>query len=126
MDGEQESADIGREDRGRGRWWSRKRVEGSQSREAEDGAGIRRPREARRGDDEEAAGGRITGKTEWVEDEAREREREIRGEAVESQSLLPSPPLLLTLESIVSGGGVSLSSFTELAAGTARRWERRE
>ncbi len=47
-------------------------MQGSQSREAEDGAGIRRPKEARRGDDEEAAGGRITGKTEWTED-GRER-----------------------------------------------------
>ncbi len=83
MDEGQESADTEREDRGRGRWWSRKRVQGSQkSREAEDGAGIRRPKEARRGDDEEAAVGRITGKTEWAaEDEAGEREREIRGEA---------------------------------------------
>ncbi len=62
-------------------------MQGSQSREAEYGAGIRRPKEARRGDDEEAAGGRITGKTEWAEDEAGEREREIRGEAVESPSL---------------------------------------
>ena len=66
------------------------------------------------------------GETEWAEDEAEERERETRGEAVESQSLSLSPSLLLTLESIVSGGGVSLSSFTEVAAGTARRWERRE
>ena len=30
--------------------------------EARDGAGIRRPKEARRGDDKEAAGGRIMGK----------------------------------------------------------------
>ena len=83
-------------------------MQGSQSREAEDGAGIRRPKEARRGDDEEAAGGRVTEKTEWAEDEAGEREREIRGEAVESQSLSLLSPLMLTLESIVSGGGVSL------------------
>ena len=62
----QDSADIGREDRGRGRWWSRKRVQGSQSREAEDGAGIRRPKEARRGNDKEAAEGRITGEIEWL------------------------------------------------------------
>jgi hypothetical protein len=68
-------------------------VQGSQSREAEDGAVIRRPKEARRGDDEEAAGGRITGKTEWAEDKAAERERETRGEAVESQSLSLSPSL---------------------------------
>ena len=54
----------------------------SQSREAEDGTGIRRPKETKRGDDEEAAGGRITGETEWAEDEAGERERETRGEAV--------------------------------------------
>jgi hypothetical protein len=53
-------------------------------------------------------------------------EREIRSEAVKSQSLSLLPPLMLTLESIVSGGGVSLSSFTEVAVGTARRWERRE
>ncbi len=99
-------------------------MQGSQSREAEDGEGIRRPKEARRGDDEEDAGGRITGKTEWAEDEAGEREREIKGEAVESQSL--SLSLLLTLESIVSDGGVLLSSFTEVAAGTARCWERWE
>ena len=83
-------------------------MQGSQSWEAEDGTGIRRPKEARRGDDEEAAGGRVTGKTEWAEDEAGEREREIRGEAVESQSLSLLSPLMLTLESIVSGGGVSL------------------
>ena len=44
-EGGQESADIGCKDRGKGRWWSRKRVQGSQSREAEDGAGIRRPKE---------------------------------------------------------------------------------
>ena len=61
-------------------------MQGSQSLEAEDGAGMRRPKEARRGDDEEAAGGWITGKTEWAEDEAGERERETRGDAVESQS----------------------------------------
>ena len=60
---------------------------GSKSREAEDGAGIRRPKKAKRGDDEEAAGGRITGETEWAEDETGEREREIRGEAVKSHSL---------------------------------------
>ena len=42
-------------------------MQGSQSREAEDGAGIRLPKEARRGDDEEAAGGWITGKTGGVE-----------------------------------------------------------
>jgi hypothetical protein len=52
-------------------------VQGSQCREAEeDGTGIRRPKEARRGDDDEAAGGRVTGKTEWTEEEAGERERE--------------------------------------------------
>ena len=56
-------------------------MQGSQSREAEDGAGIRRPKEARQGNDEEAAGGRITGETEWAEDKAGERERETRGEA---------------------------------------------
>ncbi len=100
---------------------------GSECREARAGKQrTERPKEARRGDDEEAAGGRVTGKTEWAEDEAGEREREIRGEAVKSQSLSLLPPLMLTLESIVSGGGVSLSSFTEVAAGTARCWERRE
>ncbi len=52
-------------------------MQGSQCREAEeDGTGIRRPKEARRGDDDEAAGGRVTGKTEWTEEEAGERERE--------------------------------------------------
>ena len=62
-------------------------MQGSQSREAEDGAGIRRPKEARRGDDEERGGrGWITGRTEWAEDETGERERETRGDAVESQS----------------------------------------
>ena len=55
-------------------------MQGSQSREAEDGAGIRRPKEARRGDDEDAAGGWITGETERAEDEAGERERETRGD----------------------------------------------
>ena len=79
---EQEIADTGREDRGRGRWRTRKRVQGgSKSREAEDRAGIRRPNKAKQGDDEEAAGGRITGETEWAEDKAGERERETRGEA---------------------------------------------
>ncbi len=48
-------------------------MQGSQSQEAEDGAAMRRPKEARRGDDEEAAGGWITGKTGWAEDEAGER-----------------------------------------------------
>ena len=53
-------------------------MQGKQSREAEDGEGIRRSKEARRGDDEEAAGAWITGKTEWAEDEAGERERDKR------------------------------------------------
>ena len=62
------------------RYWARRprertmvESEASQSREAEDGAGIK-----------EVAWGWITGETEWTEDEAGERERETRGEAVES------------------------------------------
>jgi hypothetical protein len=77
----------------------------------------------RRGDDEEAAGGRIMGETEWAEDEAGERERETRGEAVESQSLslyIMSPSLSSLLKVIVRGGGVSSSSSAEVAAGRHR------
>ena len=56
-----ESSDERSGDRERkGRWWSRKLEQGSQKREAEDGVGMRRPKDTGRKEAAEVARGRVT------------------------------------------------------------------
>ena len=91
-----EVGEVGVEESGRRagecRYWARRPRERTMvkseagTRKPEPGSRGRSRNKTAKGDDEEAAGGWITGKTEWAEDEAEERERETRGDAVESQS----------------------------------------
>jgi hypothetical protein len=116
-----------RRGRERGRRRTRnQRDQGILRREAKEGAGVRRPKQAGRGETEEEAGYRIPPERGEPDRAEGEDDGEASSEAIESRSSSLSPPSLSSsLESIVSGGGESSSSSTEVA-GSARRRERRE